>query len=63
MISMHKAGWVHRDLNPANLLVQPKSNRMGVKIADLEYAKSLIHTTGHAIRSVRPSIRILRSEL
>ena len=51
---IHKAGWVHRDLSPANLYLykDPKTNTKRGIIGDLEYAKKTGTEASSDVRTV-----------
>ena len=51
---IHKAGWVHRDLSPANLYlyIDPKTKVKRGIVGDLEYAKKAGTKASSDIRSV-----------
>ena len=51
---IHKAGWVHRDLSPANLYLykDPKTNTRRGIIGDLEYAKKTGTEASSDVRTV-----------
>ncbi|KAJ3558269.1 hypothetical protein NM688_g1025 [Phlebia brevispora] len=49
--AIHEQGWVHRDINPGNILVRYIGREMEVKLIDLEYAKPMGNDTAHPSRS------------
>ena len=51
---IHKAGWFHQDLSPANLYLykDPKTNTKRGIIGDLEYAKKVGTEAGTDVRTV-----------
>ena len=51
---IHKAGWVHRDLSPANLYLykDPETNAKRGIIGDLEFAKKVGTGASSDVRTV-----------
>lgn len=57
---MHKAGWVHRDISPGNILIKVVGNIILVKLSDLEYAQRYNQTSlSQAVHEVRTVSNIL----